>query len=101
ATSGDNFSYRGSGGDFRLTEFQAGILQAQMNLLDAQSRTRETNAAYLSGLLKEIPGLAPARMYPGCTRNAYHLYMFRYDPAGFAGLPRGRGRADLKHAGHP
>ena len=23
-----------------------------------------------------------------CTRNAYHLYMFRYDPARFAGLPR-------------
>ena len=27
-------------------------------------------------------------MYEGCTRNAYHLYMFRYDPAQFAGLPR-------------
>ncbi|MFH1743814.1 MAG: DegT/DnrJ/EryC1/StrS family aminotransferase, partial [bacterium] len=24
----------------------------------------------------------------GCTRNAYHLYMFRYDPEKFAGLPR-------------
>jgi hypothetical protein len=84
ATSGDNFSYRGTGGNFRLTEFQAGILQAQMTRLDAQSRTRETNAAYLSGLLKEIPGLTPARMYAGCTRNAYHLYMFRYDAARFA-----------------
>ena len=30
-------------------------------------------------MLKEIPGIAPARMYEGCTRNAYHLYMFRYD----------------------
>jgi len=27
-------------------------------------------------------------MYAGCTRNAYHLYMFRYDKAQFAGLPR-------------
>jgi len=27
-------------------------------------------------------------MYDGCTRNAYHLYMFRYDPGRFAGLPR-------------
>ena len=27
-------------------------------------------------------------MYDGCTRNAYHLYMFRYDKARFAGLPR-------------
>jgi dTDP-4-amino-4,6-dideoxygalactose transaminase len=101
ATSGDTFSYRGTGGNFRLTEFQAGILQAQMTRLDAQSRTRETNAAYLSGLLKEIPGLTPARMYAGCTRNAYHLYMFRYDAAQFASLPRSRFLDALKAEGIP
>ena len=27
-------------------------------------------------------------MYEGCTRNAYHLYMFRYDASRFSGLPR-------------
>jgi len=101
ATSGDTFSYRGTGGNFRLTEFQAGILQAQMTRLDAQSRTRETNAAYLSGLLKEIPGLTPARMYAGCTRNAYHLYMFRYDATQFGGLPRARFLEALKAEGVP
>jgi dTDP-4-amino-4,6-dideoxygalactose transaminase len=39
-------------------------------------------------MLKEIPGIAPAAMYDGCTRNAYHLYMFRFDKQQFAGLPR-------------
>ena len=29
-------------------------------------------------------------MYEGCTRNAYHLYMFRYDRAQFEGLPRAK-----------
>jgi perosamine synthetase len=101
ATSGDTFSYRGTGGNFRLTEFQAGILQAQMTRLDAQSRTRETNAAYLGERLKEIPGLTPARMYAGCTRNAYHLYMFRYDAAAFGGLPRARFLEALKAEGVP
>ncbi len=101
ATSGDNFSYRGTGGNFRLTEFQAGILQAQMTRLDAQSRAREANASYLSGLLKEIPGLTPARMYAGCSRNAYHLYMFRYDAAQFAALPRSRFLDALKAEGIP
>jgi perosamine synthetase len=101
ATSGDNFSYRGTGGNFRLTEFQAAILQAQMTRLDAQARTREENAAYLTSLLKEIPGLTPARMYAGCTRNAYHLYMFRYDQAQFAGLPRARFLEALKAEGIP
>ena len=36
----------------------------------------------------QIPGIAPARMYEGCTRNAWHLYMFRYDSSQFSGLPR-------------
>jgi dTDP-4-amino-4,6-dideoxygalactose transaminase len=71
-----------------MTEFQAALLLAQMTRLEEQSRTREQNAAYLTGLLKQIPGLTPARMYDGCTRNAYHLYMFRYDAAAFSNLPR-------------
>ncbi len=44
--------------------------------------------SYLTGLLREIPGLTPAKMYDGCTRNAWHLYMFRYDAEKFAGLPK-------------
>ena len=39
-------------------------------------------------MLREIPGILPARMHDGCTRNAYHLYMLRYRPETFAGLPR-------------
>jgi len=42
----------------------------------------------LTSLLKEISGITPARMYGGCTRNAYHLYMFRYDEKHFGGIPR-------------
>jgi dTDP-4-amino-4,6-dideoxygalactose transaminase len=61
---------------------------AQMTRLEEQSRTREQNAAALTAMLAQIPGISPARMYDGCTRNAYHLYMFRYDPAAFSGLPR-------------
>jgi dTDP-4-amino-4,6-dideoxygalactose transaminase len=86
--TGDDFSYRSSGANLRMTEFQAAILTAQMTRLEAQARTRDANAAYLTTLLQQIPGITPARTYPGCTRNAYHLYMFRYDPAHFSGLPR-------------
>ena len=64
-----------------MTEFQAALLLAQMTRIEAQARTRTENASYLTSLLKEIPGIEPARMYDGCTRNAYHLYMFRYEPA--------------------
>src|SRR6185437_1461779 len=46
------------------------------------------NARYLTSMLKEIPGISPCRMYGGCTRNAWHLYMFRYDKEHFGGAPR-------------
>jgi perosamine synthetase len=86
--SGADFSYRSAGLNLRLTEFQAVLLLSQMSRLEEQSRRRDANGAYLTSLLKEIPGIVPARLYPGCTRNAYHLYMFRYDKAAFADLSR-------------
>jgi len=86
--TGDDFSYRNIGANLRLTEFQAALLTAQMARLEEQARTRDANAAHLTKLLSQIPGITPARMYEGCTRNAYHLYMFRYDASHFAGLPR-------------
>lgn len=90
-TAGYDFSsYIGRGLNLRMTEFQARLLMAQMTRLEQQSQRREQNAQYLSSMLREIPGVTPARMYEGCTRNAYHLYMYRYDPSKFAGLPRAR-----------
>jgi perosamine synthetase len=86
--NGTNFSYSRTGANLRLTEFQAALLLAQMTRLEAQAKTMEQNAAYLTKRLAEIPGIAPARMYDGCTRNAWHLYMFRYDSSQFSGLPR-------------
>ena len=86
--TGDDFSYHNVGANLRLTEFQAALLTAQMTRLEEQSRARTANATYLTEQLRQIPGITPARMYEGCTRNAYHLYMFRYDPSRFAGLPR-------------
>jgi dTDP-4-amino-4,6-dideoxygalactose transaminase len=85
---GADFSYHGSGLNLRLTELQASLLLSQMTRLEKQSAIRDANGAYLTARLREIPGIAPARMYDGCTRNAYHLYMFRYDKEAFAGLSR-------------
>ena len=79
-----------SGDNRRMTEFQGALLLAQLQRLDAQTRLRRENAAHLTRLLDEIPGIEPPGHYDGCTANAYHLYMFRYRPEAFAGLPRSR-----------
>ena len=83
-----SFQYQHSGTNCRMTEFQAALLLRGMTRVEKQSRTRSENAAHLTNQLKEIPGISPAKMYEGATRNAYHLYMFRYDPEKFAGLSR-------------
>ena len=89
------------GANLRLTEFQAGLLLAQMTRLEEQAKTRDENAAYLTAQLEEIPGIHPARRYEGCTRNGYHLYMLRYRPEEFAGLPRARFIDALRAEGVP
>jgi len=100
--TGYNFDYLGGrGANLRMTEFQGALLMAQMTRVEEQSKTREQNAQYLSGMLREIPGITPARMYEGCTRNAYHLYMLRYNPEPFAGLPRAKFLAALNAEGIP
>ena len=84
-----------------MTEFQAALLLQQLTRLEEQSRVREQNALYLTSLLREIPGISPARMYEGTTRNGYHLYMLRYDKAHFADLPRARFLEALEKEGIP
>ena len=102
ATAGStDFSYRGVGANLRLTEFQAATLLAQMSRLEHQAATRDRNATYLTTLLSAIDGIAPARMHEGCTRNAYHLYMFRYDATRFGGLSRDAFLGALRAEGIP
>lgn len=98
--SSDDFVYKSSrGGNFRMTEFQGTILLTQLTRLEQQMKMREENAAYLRTLLKEVPGVVPAKLYDSCSRHAYHLFMFRYQKEHFAGLPRSRFVAALRAEG--
>lgn len=98
-TSG--FSYVQNGANLRMTEFQGALLLEQLTRLEAQSQVREQNAIHLTKRLEAIPGIRPAKGYSGTTRNAYHLYMFRYDSEAFGGLSRDRFREALRAEGVP
>jgi len=95
------FTYAHGGANLRMTEFQAALLLTQLSRLEEQSQLREANAQYLTKQLQEIPGIAPARHYPGCTRNAYHLYMFRYDRDRFGGASHQQFLKALRAEGIP
>ncbi|NHE58345.1 DegT/DnrJ/EryC1/StrS family aminotransferase [Cyclobacterium plantarum] len=99
---GENSSYRSTRGtNLRLTEFQGRLLTEQMSRLQEQANRRTLNAQYLTGLLKDIPGIYPAKLYPGVTQSAYHLYMFRFDKNAFAEMPKSRFLEALSAEGVP
>jgi dTDP-4-amino-4,6-dideoxygalactose transaminase len=98
---GSGFNYAHGGANLRMTEFQAALLLEQMTRVEQQSRVREENAQYLTEQLSQVPGISPAKQYEGCTRNAYHLYMFRYDKAAFAGASRDQFLKAMRAEGVP
>lgn len=74
-------------GNYRLSEFQGAVLNGQLDRLDVQTRTRDSNGRYLASRLVRLPGLYPQVRPPDCTRHSYHLFMLRIDGAAF-GAPR-------------
>ncbi|MFH0179649.1 DegT/DnrJ/EryC1/StrS family aminotransferase [Streptomyces cacaoi] len=71
------YFHRTSGSNFRLNEFSASVLRAQLARLDGQIRTREERWPLLSSLLAEIPGVLPQRLDPRADRNPHYMAMFR------------------------
>ena len=64
-------------GNFRLGEFQAAVLNAQLARLDEQTLRRDQNGRFLADQLSRIPGIRPQAIPPDCTRHAFHLFCFR------------------------
>ena len=77
-----------AGTKLRITEYQAAIGLAQLKRLEAQTETRNENAAYLKSQIVDIPGIIPYKLYDGVTRAAFHLFPFRYKKEEFKGMPR-------------
>lgn len=76
------------GTNCRMTELQAAVLRVQLTRLNEQNARREANAALLDRMLAKVPGLTPQGRDPRVTLNPHYMYMFRYDPSAFDGLPR-------------
>jgi dTDP-4-amino-4,6-dideoxygalactose transaminase len=76
------------GTKLRITEYQAAIGLAQLKRLDAQTTTRNINAAYLKSKIINIPGIIPYKLYDNVTRASFHLFPFRYKKEEFKDMPR-------------
>lgn len=73
----DNMRHSVQSGNYRLTEFQAGILIGGLKRLDRQVKRRDRNAQYLNEKLAEIPGIEPMRRRKEVTQQSYFNFAFR------------------------
>ncbi|MBU8861758.1 MULTISPECIES: DegT/DnrJ/EryC1/StrS family aminotransferase [unclassified Micromonospora] len=66
-----------TGSNYRMGEFAAAVLRAQLTRLDEQIALREQRWPLLSSLLAEIPGVVPQTVDPRTDRNPHYMAMFR------------------------
>jgi dTDP-4-amino-4,6-dideoxygalactose transaminase len=75
-----HFTY---GGNYRLSEWQGGILLKQLERLDEQAAARTRNGLFLRRALSEIDGITPQRLDPRCSRHGYYAFIFHYESSAF------------------
>jgi dTDP-4-amino-4,6-dideoxygalactose transaminase len=89
------------GSNYRLSEWQGAILSVQLERLEEQTLHRHRNGRLLDKLFAEIPGVAPQKCDPRCTRNGQYAYIFHVDAKQFAGISTGNFIAALNAEGIP
>jgi dTDP-4-amino-4,6-dideoxygalactose transaminase len=77
----DQFKRRLTGGNQRITEFQAALLLGQLEMLPELAERRLSNASRLSAGLAQITGVRPLPPQAALTREAIYCYVFQYTPA--------------------
>jgi dTDP-4-amino-4,6-dideoxygalactose transaminase len=89
------------GHNYRMTEFQAAILLAQLERLDEQTELRERNTKRLEEGLKRIDGISLLPRDERITRQASYHYVFKFHSEDFSGVHRDAFVAALDAEGVP
>jgi dTDP-4-amino-4,6-dideoxygalactose transaminase len=89
------------GSNYRLSEWQGAVLQAQLGRLDEQTKVRHRNARLLDRLIGTIPGITPQKFDERCTRNGQYAYIFHVNKKEFAGIATERFIAAMNAEGIP
>jgi dTDP-4-amino-4,6-dideoxygalactose transaminase len=88
ASTTDHYRHRLIGFNHRITEFQAAILDAQLDRLENQAKTRRANMEYFEKRIRGTPGLGFLKRDKRNTRVAAYQYVFKYSPEHFGGISR-------------
>ncbi len=96
---GGGYAIRGT--KYRISDFAAAVLMAQLTRLDEVSAKREAHAARLKEGLKSVPGICLQESYPEATRSNYYCFGLRYDKQQFNGAGRDKVIAAINAEGIP
>jgi dTDP-4-amino-4,6-dideoxygalactose transaminase len=97
----DKFHHRIIGFNYRLGEFQAAVLGAQLERLPEQAQVRQTNMAYFESRLGNTRGLGLLKPEPRITRLAPYGYVLKYFADQMKEIPRAAFVAALQLEGIP
>ena len=76
------------GPKYRMNEFQAAVLLAQLAGAQERFKRRNENAAHLTSRLKECPGVLPQKLYEGTASGAFYIYAMSYRKEHFNDVDR-------------
>jgi len=76
------------GWNFRMSEFQATVLRAQLGRLKSQTELRMKNVKYFYEQIEDIEGLTPCKVIPEAEKRAHYLVILKYDKNKWQGVSR-------------
>lgn len=76
------------GSNYRMSEFHAAVLLAQMERVEGLNQLRDQNAQMLDKLFLDVQGIKPQGRDANATIITHYMYMFHYDANCFGGLSR-------------
>jgi dTDP-4-amino-4,6-dideoxygalactose transaminase len=97
----DKFHHRIIGFNYRLGEFQAAVLGAQLERLPKQAKKREKNMKRFESRLRNTCGIGLLKPEPRITRLAPYGYVLKYFAGQAKDVPRAAFVAALQQEGIP
>jgi dTDP-4-amino-4,6-dideoxygalactose transaminase len=97
----DKFKHRIIGFNYRIGEFQAAVLGAQLERLPSQAKEREKNMKYFESRLRGTRGIGLLKPEPRITRLAPYGYVMKYFAEQVNDIPRAAFVAALQQEGIP
>ena len=99
--NGYGYKHDTYGTNYRMSEYQAAVLRAQLQKFPTQHELRNKNANYLTEQLNQIDGIKVMKPTPGTTELGWYIYPIVFEPEKFNGLTKSQFYKKLKYAGIP